>query len=65
MNYIINSLSLFLGQLTKNNSFYVSLLAGLTPQDQEPIAILLSSFFNNRTIEWRFVFRKVGIIQHI
>ena len=62
---IINLLSLFLGQLAENNSFYASLRAGPTPQDQEPIAIPSDSFFNNGTTEWRFVFIEVGIIRHI
>lgn len=59
MNHIINLLSLFLGRLAENNSFYASLRAGPAPQDQEPIAIPSESFFNNGNTEWRFVLRKV------
>ena len=65
MKHIINLISLFLGQLAENNSFYASLRAGPALQGQEPITIPSGSFFNNGTIEWRFVFRKVGITQHI
>jgi hypothetical protein len=65
LSHIINLLSLFLGQLAENNSFYASLRAKLASQDQEPIIISSSSFFNNGITEWRFVFREVGIIQHI
>ena len=71
--YISSSIAILLtyylyfliGQLAENNSFYASLRAGPASQDQEPIAMPSGSFFNNGTTEWRFVFRKVGIIWHI
>jgi len=51
LTYLI---SLFLGYLAKNSSFYASLRAEPVLQNQESMPS--DDFFNNETTEWRFVF---------
>ena len=47
-----------LGYLAENHSFYASLRAGPTQQDQEPM--LSDNFFNNGITEWRYLLASIA-----